>query len=99
LKMMVAYEAAADWKEEKAMHRAFNAFSWDDPHVLNTLPEYLEARPSETSRVDYAFNALRPRPFDPKDPKQVMMATWLKARLFYYDSVQPFNFNPYARGS
>ncbi|CEL98677.1 unnamed protein product [Vitrella brassicaformis CCMP3155] len=97
LKMIVAYETAADWQEEQAMKMAFNAFSWDDVNVVKALPEYLKSTGSQRARVDYAFNVLMPRPAHTTDVKQSMMALWLKARLFSYDKHFPFQFNPYAR--
>lgn len=33
LKMVVAYDTAADWQEPKAMESAFNALSWEDTHL------------------------------------------------------------------
>eukprot|EP00397_Hematodinium_sp_SG-2012_P061214 GEMP01080732.1.p1 GENE.GEMP01080732.1~~GEMP01080732.1.p1 ORF type:complete len:135 (+),score=27.49 GEMP01080732.1:38-406(+) len=95
LKMLSAYETAANWMEPKAMDKAFNAFTWGDDKIASALPRYLSASPAEKARVDYAFNALVPRPADPKDSKQTMMHSWLKSRLFSYDQAFPFDFNPY----
>eukprot|EP00928_Gymnodinium_smaydae_P090645 TRINITY_DN74410_c0_g1_i1.p1 TRINITY_DN74410_c0_g1~~TRINITY_DN74410_c0_g1_i1.p1 ORF type:complete len:129 (+),score=35.61 TRINITY_DN74410_c0_g1_i1:57-389(+) len=95
LKMLAAYETAADWREEKAMEGAFNALSWDDAAVKAALPEYLNATGADRAKVDYAFNALVPRPAQSIDGKQAMMHTWLKARLFTYNKAFPFQFSPY----
>eukprot|EP00401_Gymnodinium_catenatum_P013498 CAMPEP_0117485872 /NCGR_PEP_ID=MMETSP0784-20121206/15186_1 /TAXON_ID=39447 /ORGANISM="" /LENGTH=111 /DNA_ID=CAMNT_0005280467 /DNA_START=77 /DNA_END=412 /DNA_ORIENTATION=- len=96
LKMLAAYETAADWRETKAMESSFNAMSWDDPLVKAALPEYLGATGPERMKVDYAFNALVPRPPQNIDGKQAMMHTWLKARLFSYNKAFPFQLNPFA---
>merc|ERR1712113_384548 len=85
MKMIVAYETAADWREPKAMDSAFNAVSWDDRCVKEALPEYLASGGAERSKVDQAFNAMMPKPAESIDPKQAMMHTWLKARLFAYN--------------
>lgn len=97
MKMLAAYDCAAAWQEDGVMKKAFNAFSWDDPNVLKSLPKYLNSTGSQRARIDYAYNAICPRPADPTDSKQTMMELWMKARLFYYDSVYPFQFNPYSR--
>eukprot|EP00927_Polykrikos_kofoidii_P051798 TRINITY_DN4558_c0_g2_i1.p1 TRINITY_DN4558_c0_g2~~TRINITY_DN4558_c0_g2_i1.p1 ORF type:complete len:129 (+),score=25.62 TRINITY_DN4558_c0_g2_i1:56-388(+) len=94
LKMLSAYETAADWREAKAMDAAFNAMSWDDSAVKTALPEYLASTGAERAKVDYAFNAMVPRPPQSIDGKQAMMHTWLKARLFSYNKSFPFQFNP-----
>merc|ERR1711957_620082 len=93
MKMIVAYETAADWREPKAMDAAFNAISWDDAKVQSSLPAYLAASGPERQKVDYAFNAMIPRPPADIDGKQAMMHTWLKARLFSYNKQFPFEFN------
>eukprot|EP00920_Eleutheroschizon_duboscqi_P041475 GHVT01099642.1.p1 GENE.GHVT01099642.1~~GHVT01099642.1.p1 ORF type:complete len:175 (+),score=34.39 GHVT01099642.1:458-982(+) len=95
MKMLKAYEAAADWHEPKAAEVAFDNFSWDDPHVLSSLPRYLSSRGEQRNRVDYAFNVIHPQPVDPKDVKKGVMTLWLKARLFFYDQQHPFKFNPF----
>mmetsp|Transcript_55326 Transcript_55326/g.154097 ORF Transcript_55326/g.154097 Transcript_55326/m.154097 type:complete len:112 (+) Transcript_55326:83-418(+) len=95
LKMLAAYETAADWREQKAMDGAFGAMSWDDACVRAALPEYLAATGPERTKVDYAFNALVPRPPQGIDGKQAMMHTWLKARLFSYNKAFPFQLNPF----
>eukprot|EP00916_Digyalum_oweni_P014138 GHVL01023188.1.p1 GENE.GHVL01023188.1~~GHVL01023188.1.p1 ORF type:complete len:128 (+),score=21.49 GHVL01023188.1:23-406(+) len=97
MKMFVAYESAADWKEEGAMKKAFDSLSWDDPHVKRCLPLYLKSTGTQRARVDYAYNVICPRTVDPRDPNRAMMSLWLKARLFSYDSQFPFQLNPYAR--
>lgn len=99
LKMIAAFESAAQWDEPKLMDKAFNAVSWEDPFVATALPKYLAASGANRSRVDYAFNALIPRPPDARDGKQAMMHTWLKARLFAIDSQFPFQLNPYSESS
>merc|ERR1712100_493471 len=95
MKMLAAYETAADWRESKAMDAAFIAFSWDDACVKAALPEYLAATGDDRAKVDYAFNAMVPRPPENIDGKQAMMHTWMKARLFAYNKAFPFEFNPY----
>jgi len=77
------------------MDSAFNAISWDDPVVQAALPKYLEATGSDKAKVDYAFNALVPKPAADIDGRQAMMQTWLKARLFSTNQAFPFQFNPY----
>ena len=62
-------------------------------------PRYLASSGATRSRVDYAFNALVPKPPKATEGKQAMIHTWLKARLFAIDSQQPFEFNPYMAGS
>eukprot|EP01068_Selenidium_serpulae_P018507 Selendium_serpulae@DN6462_c0_g2_i3.p1 len=99
LKMLAAYENAAEWQEQGVMTESFNAFSWDDSNVLKALPQYLKSSGEQRHRVDMAFNALQPRPVDATDPKQSMMELWLKARLHSYDSQSQFNFNPLLRNS
>eukprot|EP00918_Siedleckia_nematoides_P022108 GHVU01047574.1.p1 GENE.GHVU01047574.1~~GHVU01047574.1.p1 ORF type:complete len:140 (-),score=25.73 GHVU01047574.1:411-830(-) len=96
MKMYTAYETAADFHEADSMKKAFDCMSWDDSRVLKALPQYLASSGEQKARVDYAFNALYPRPASHTDPKQALMQGWIKARLFYYDSVAPFQFNPYA---
>eukprot|EP00929_Paragymnodinium_shiwhaense_P071390 TRINITY_DN3629_c0_g2_i1.p2 TRINITY_DN3629_c0_g2~~TRINITY_DN3629_c0_g2_i1.p2 ORF type:complete len:112 (+),score=39.34 TRINITY_DN3629_c0_g2_i1:68-403(+) len=96
LKMLAAYETAADWREAKAADAAFNALSWDDEAVKTALPEYLASTGADRAKVDYAFNALVPRPPQSIDGKQAMMHTWLKARLFSYNKAFPFQLNPYS---
>merc|ERR1712217_295907 len=95
LKMLAAYETAADWRESKAMDGAFNAISWDDATVKEALPEYLASSGESRAKVDYAFNAMVPRPPEGIDGKQAAMHTWIKARLFSYNKAFPFQFNPY----
>merc|ERR1719215_997096 len=80
LKMLAAFETAADWREPGAMDKAFKAFSWDDSAVQAALPEYLASTGAARARVDYAFNAMVPRPAEHTDAKQAMMHTWLKAQ-------------------
>eukprot|EP00747_Dinoflagellata_sp_TGD_P164064 gnl/TRDRNA2_/TRDRNA2_183495_c0_seq1.p2 gnl/TRDRNA2_/TRDRNA2_183495_c0~~gnl/TRDRNA2_/TRDRNA2_183495_c0_seq1.p2 ORF type:complete len:110 (+),score=34.75 gnl/TRDRNA2_/TRDRNA2_183495_c0_seq1:79-408(+) len=92
LKMVVAYETAAEWRETKAMESAFNAFSWEDPAVKAALPKYLESSGEERAKVDAAFAAMLPQGSKTIDPKQEQMQTWLKARLFTYNSAFPFQF-------
>ena len=94
LKMITAYQSAAQWDEPKLMEKAFNSLSWEDPAVASALPKYMMASAPERQRVDYAFNALIPKPPCNQDPKQAMMNTWLKARLFSVDSKVPFDFQP-----
>merc|ERR1712039_462433 len=95
LKMLAAYETAADWRESKAMDGAFSALSWDDAAVKAALPEYLASTGESRAKVDYAFNAMVPRPPEAIDGKQAAMHTWIKARLFSYNKAFPFQFNPY----
>merc|ERR1712217_563639 len=95
LKMLAAYETAADWRENKAMDAAFGAISWDDALVKTALPEYLTSSGEDRAKVDYAFNAMVPRPPEAIDGKQAAMHTWIKARLFSYNKALPFQFNPY----
>jgi len=90
MKMIVAYETAADWREPKAMDSAFNALSWDDQCVKAALPEYLASSGTDRAKVDTAFNAMIPKPAEAIDPKQAMMHTWMKARLFSYNKSFPF---------
>eukprot|EP00927_Polykrikos_kofoidii_P064572 TRINITY_DN59925_c0_g1_i1.p1 TRINITY_DN59925_c0_g1~~TRINITY_DN59925_c0_g1_i1.p1 ORF type:complete len:127 (+),score=24.76 TRINITY_DN59925_c0_g1_i1:46-381(+) len=94
LKMLSAYETAGDWREAKAMEAAFNAMSWDDANVKAALPDYLASTGADRAKVDYAFNALVPRPPHGIDGKQAMMHTWIKARLFSYNRAFPFQLNP-----
>nr|ABV22267.1 conserved hypothetical protein [Karlodinium veneficum] len=91
MKMIVAYETAANWREATAMDSAFNALSWDDQCVQAALPEYLASAGAERAKVDDAFNAMIPKPAESIDPKQAMMQTWLKARLFSYNKAFPFD--------
>mmetsp|Transcript_62206 Transcript_62206/g.116408 ORF Transcript_62206/g.116408 Transcript_62206/m.116408 type:complete len:119 (+) Transcript_62206:94-450(+) len=95
LKMLAAYETAADWRETKAMDSAFAAMSWDDAAVKAALPDYLKSTGEERAKVDYAFNALIPRPPQSTDGRQAVMHAWIKARLFTYNKAFPFKFNPY----
>ncbi|CAK0888292.1 unnamed protein product [Prorocentrum cordatum] len=95
LKMLAAYETAADWREPKAMESAFQAVSWDDAAVAKAVPDYLASTGAERAKVDYAFNALVPRPPQDIDGKQAAIHTWLKARLFTYNKAFPFQFGPY----
>eukprot|EP00413_Alexandrium_margalefii_P009079 CAMPEP_0204528112 /NCGR_PEP_ID=MMETSP0661-20131031/9345_1 /ASSEMBLY_ACC=CAM_ASM_000606 /TAXON_ID=109239 /ORGANISM="Alexandrium margalefi, Strain AMGDE01CS-322" /LENGTH=117 /DNA_ID=CAMNT_0051534069 /DNA_START=129 /DNA_END=482 /DNA_ORIENTATION=- len=97
LKMLAAYETAADWREQRAMDGAFAAVSWDDAHVKAALPEYVASSGADRAKVDYAFNALVPRPPADIDGKQAAMHTWIKARLFSYNKAFPFQFNPYTK--
>eukprot|EP00416_Gambierdiscus_australes_P032413 CAMPEP_0171091998 /NCGR_PEP_ID=MMETSP0766_2-20121228/35443_1 /TAXON_ID=439317 /ORGANISM="Gambierdiscus australes, Strain CAWD 149" /LENGTH=137 /DNA_ID=CAMNT_0011550189 /DNA_START=60 /DNA_END=470 /DNA_ORIENTATION=- len=97
MKMLAAFETAADWREQKAMDAAFAAISWDDPCVKTALPAYLSASSEERAKVDYAFNAMVPRPPANIDGKQAAMHTWIKARLFSYNKAFPFQFNPYMK--
>eukprot|EP00930_Biecheleria_cincta_P035572 TRINITY_DN24460_c0_g1_i1.p2 TRINITY_DN24460_c0_g1~~TRINITY_DN24460_c0_g1_i1.p2 ORF type:complete len:113 (+),score=32.93 TRINITY_DN24460_c0_g1_i1:113-451(+) len=97
LKMLAAYETAADWREQKAADAAFSALSWDDASVKAALPEYLSASGAERSKVDYAFNALCPRPPQDIDGRQAVMHTWIKARLFSYNKAFPFQFSPFGQ--
>merc|ERR1719195_2465329 len=97
LKMLAAFETAAEWREKAAMDSAFAAISWDDAAVKKALPEYLASTGSERAKVDYAFNAMVPRPAENIDGKQAVMHTWIKARLFSYNKAFPFQFNPYAK--
>jgi len=90
MKMIAAYETAADWREQKAMDSAFNALSWDDQCVKEALPEYLASSGAERIKVDSAFNQMMPKPAESIDPKQAMMHTWFKARLFSYNKAFPF---------
>eukprot|EP00439_Symbiodinium_sp_Y106_P079981 s561_g18.t1 len=94
LKMMAAYDAAADWGEAKAMDGAYAAMSWDDAAVKAALPEYLKSSGEERAKVDYAFSALILRPPQTTDVRQAAMQTWIKARLFTYNKVLPFDFSP-----
>ncbi|CAE7509409.1 AIR9 [Symbiodinium microadriaticum] len=94
LKMMAAYDAAADWGEAKAMDGAYAAMSWDDAAVKAALPEYLKSSGEERAKVDYAFGALILRPPQTSDVRQAAMQTWIKARLFTYNKVLPFDFSP-----
>ncbi|CAE8612267.1 unnamed protein product [Polarella glacialis] len=97
LKMLAAYETAADWRETNAKEAAFASISWDDSAVKAALPEYLAATGEDRAKVDYAFNALVPRPPQGIDGQQAVMHTWLKARLFSYNKAFPFQFSPYAQ--
>lgn len=90
MKMIVAYETAADWREQKAMDSAFNAVSWDDQCVKTALPEYLGSSGPDRAKVDRAFHAMMPKPAESTDPQQAMMHTWIKARLFSYNKASPF---------
>ena len=92
MKMIVAYETAADWREAGAMDAAFNALSWDDAAVQSALPEYLASSGEERAKVDHAFNGMISRPAADIDGKQAMMHTWMKARLFSYNKAFPFQF-------
>merc|ERR1711874_739165 len=108
LKMLVAFETAADWRETKAMDSAFNAMSWDDEKVKAALPQYLAATGADRAKVDKAFNALVGEQLDTKvdktfnslvstntsyaDTRQGAMHNWLKARLWSYNSQVPFQF-------
>mmetsp|Transcript_90224 Transcript_90224/g.258168 ORF Transcript_90224/g.258168 Transcript_90224/m.258168 type:complete len:112 (-) Transcript_90224:57-392(-) len=96
LKMLAAFETAADWREQKAMEAAFSAISWHDAAVKAALPEYLAASSAERAKVDYAFNAMVPRPPQDIDGRQAVMHTWIKARMFSYNKAFPFQFNPYS---
>ncbi|CAL1145120.1 unnamed protein product [Cladocopium goreaui] len=95
LKMLAAFETAAEWRETKAMDGAFAALSWDDSTVKAAMPEYLNATGEDRAKVDYAFNALVPRQPEDVDPRQAVMHTWIKARLFTYNKAFPFKFSPY----
>mmetsp|Transcript_11890 Transcript_11890/g.16315 ORF Transcript_11890/g.16315 Transcript_11890/m.16315 type:complete len:116 (-) Transcript_11890:95-442(-) len=97
LKMLAAFETAADWREKKAMDSAFGAISWNDPSVKAALPEYLASSGPDRAKVDYAFNAMIPRPAQDIDGRQAIIHTWLKARLFSYNKAFPFQFNPYTK--
>eukprot|EP00440_Ansanella_granifera_P068743 gb/GFBE01074568.1/.p1 GENE.gb/GFBE01074568.1/~~gb/GFBE01074568.1/.p1 ORF type:complete len:121 (+),score=34.36 gb/GFBE01074568.1/:1-363(+) len=97
LKMLAAYETAADWREKKAMDGAFAAVSWDDSSVKAALPEYLAATGAERAKVDYAFNALVPKPPQDTDGRQAVIHTWVKARLFSYNKAFPFQFSSYGQ--
>merc|ERR1712039_739508 len=97
LKMLAAFETAAEWREKGAMDGAFAALSWDDAAVKAALPQYLASTGSERSKVDYAFNALVPRPAEGIDGRQAIIHTWIKARLFSYNKAFTFQFNPYAK--
>merc|ERR1712151_411552 len=97
MKMLAAYETTAEWREKAAMDGAFKAMSWDDPAVKAALPEYLASSGSERAKVDYAFNAMVPRPAADIDGRQAIIHTWVKARLFSYNKAFPFQFNPYAK--
>mmetsp|Transcript_52229 Transcript_52229/g.147849 ORF Transcript_52229/g.147849 Transcript_52229/m.147849 type:complete len:96 (-) Transcript_52229:49-336(-) len=94
--MLAAFETAADWREQKAMEAAFSAISWHDAAVKAALPEYLAASSAERAKVDYAFNAMVPRPPQDIDGRQAVMHTWIKARMFSYNKAFPFQFNPYS---
>merc|ERR1711948_225407 len=83
-KMLAAFETAADWREQKAMDSAFAAISWEDASVKAALPEYLAASGAERAKVDYAFNAMVPRPPQGIDGRQAVIHTCIKARLFSY---------------
>jgi len=65
--------------------------------VTNILRKYLEATGPDRTKVDYAFNALCPRPAQDIDGRQAIMHTWIKARLFSYNKAFPFQFNPYTK--
>eukprot|EP00913_Durusdinium_trenchii_P021862 g20542.t1 len=95
LKMLAAYETAAEWSETKAMDGAFAALSWDDSAVKAAMPEYLKSTGEERMKAHYAFNALVPRSSPDADPRQAVMHTWIKARLFTYNKAFPFKFSPY----
>merc|ERR1719438_99122 len=97
MKMLAAFETAAEWRERGAMDSAFAAISWDDAAVKAALPEYLASSGSERAKVDYAFNAMVPRPAENIDGRQAILHTWIKARLFSYNKAFPFQFNPYAK--
>ena len=58
------------------MDKAFNSLSWEDGEVSSALPAYLKASGASRARVDYAFNALVPRPPCNQDGKQAMMHAW-----------------------
>ena len=58
LKMLNAYDTAAEWQEPKAMGLAFNAMSWEDGSVATALPQYMQSAGPARARVDYAFNAM-----------------------------------------
>merc|ERR1712203_320709 len=97
LKMLVAFETAAEWREQGAMDGAFAAMSWDDAAVKAALPAYLASSGSERAKVDYAFNALVPRPAESIDGRQAIIHPWVKARLFSYNNAFPFQLNPYMK--
>mmetsp|Transcript_124089 Transcript_124089/g.264576 ORF Transcript_124089/g.264576 Transcript_124089/m.264576 type:complete len:115 (-) Transcript_124089:76-420(-) len=97
LKMLAAFETAAEWRETKAMDSAFSAISWDDASVKAALPEYLAANGTDRAKVDYAFNAMVPRPPESIDARQAVIHTWIKARLFSYNKAFPFSFSPLAK--
>ena len=97
LKMLAAYETAADWRESKAMESAFSSISWNDPMVKAALPEYLSASGPDRAKVDYAFNAMVPRPPQDIDGRQAAIHTWVKARMFAYNKAFPFQLSPYAK--
>merc|ERR1712224_689004 len=64
LKMMCAYETACEWMEPAAADAAFNKISWHDNNVSAAVAKYYAAPPETKARIDYAFNALRPKPAD-----------------------------------
>merc|ERR1719203_538862 len=97
LKMLAAFETAAEWREKGSMDGAFAAVSWDDAAVKAALPEYLASSGSARAKVDYAFNAMVPRPAESIDGRQAIIHTWIKARLYTYNKSFPFQLNPYAK--
>ena len=59
--------------------------------------KYYAAPSDAKAHIDYAFNAFAPKPVDKTDVRQVMIQTWLKARLMSYDEKYPFQFDMYDR--
>ena len=51
IRMLSAYETAADWSETKAMDGAFAALSWDDSAVKAAMPEYLNATGEDRAKA------------------------------------------------
>ena len=58
------------------MEKAFNAISWEDGEVGSALPKFVSSSGAAKSRVEYAFNALVPKPPAADSGPQAMMHTW-----------------------
>ncbi len=46
--------------------------------MSGALPMYLAASPAERAKVDYAFNAMVPRPPQDIDGRQAVIHTWIR---------------------
>ncbi|KEG01230.1 conserved Plasmodium protein, unknown function [Plasmodium vinckei vinckei] len=95
LKMMTAYEMSSEWKDTNMMNECFNNFSWFDSRILKNIQNYLNADEVERSKIDYAYNALFPKPIDIKDTKLNMMSLWIKSRIHYNNTFFPLHLSEY----